>query len=62
MKIEVISELLSKPKWATARSGLPSRSRSAVMMPHGPTPVLKLCAAWNVPSPLPRITETLFEP
>src|SRR5215471_3215997 len=56
------TETLLEPELATARSGLPSPSKSPTATETGPLPAPKSCAAWKLPSPLPKSTETLLEP
>src|SRR5712664_3294630 len=51
---------LEKPL-ATARSSHPSPLKSPTATETGLSPAAKLSAAWKVPSPFPRSTETLLE-
>ena len=46
---------------ATARSGSPSPLKSPTATEVGPLPAAKLRAAWKLPSPLLKGTETLSE-
>src|SRR5207253_6532068 len=48
-------------KFATARSGTPSRLKSPTATDSGFVPTAKVSAAWKVPLPLPSSTETLLE-
>src|SRR6266511_132184 len=55
------TETLLELKFATARSGSPSRSRSPMATEAGRLPAPKFVAAPNDPAPFPSSTETLSE-
>src|SRR5260370_6714380 len=57
------TEIELSPLFATAKSKLPSPLKSAITMPLGSLPVANgdPAASANVPSPLPRSTDTVFE-
>src|SRR6266852_4927983 len=54
------TETLLEPKFATAKSRLPSSLKAPTATEEGALPAVTFRAGWKLPSPLPKSTDTLL--